>query len=167
MGAHAGIREDGAEMLGVPADAVRGGAGTILLVEDEGFVREVTSEVLRSAGYCVLMAKNATEAEREYVERCGEVDLLLTDVILPGENGRSLAGRLRLSHPELKILLVTGYVEQMGLLETGREECLAKPFSTRELLGRVKQMMRCGEFASCRDQRENEIRPAGGNASLA
>ena len=115
------------------ADGDDGGAATILLVEDEVFVREVASEVLRSAGYRVLTAKNAVDAEQAYRQCCGEVDLLLTDVILPGENGRSFAERLRLRHPTLEILLVTGYAEQLGELKSGREECLAKPFSTREL----------------------------------
>jgi DNA-binding response OmpR family regulator len=146
--------------------AAKGGtAGTILLVEDEGFVREVTSEVLRSAGYHVLTAKNAIEAERTYVQLWGEVDLLLTDVILPGESGSSFAGRLRLGNSRLKILLVTGYPEQMGLLETGREECLAKPFSKRELLARVKRMITGGELAHEREQLE--LRPASGSASPA
>jgi DNA-binding response OmpR family regulator len=115
----------------------------------------------------VLTAKNAVEAEREYLQHCGDVDVLLTDVILPGENGRSLARRMRLGNPTLKILLVTGYAEQMGLLENGREDCLAKPFSTRELLARVKQLMGSGELASLTGQGEREVRPAGGNASPA
>jgi two-component system cell cycle sensor histidine kinase/response regulator CckA len=142
-----------------------GGAGTILLVEDEVFVREVTSEVLRSAGYRVLTAKNAVDAEQVYVQSCGGVDLLLTDVILPGENGRFFAGRLRVSDPTLNILLVTGYAEQMRLLESGQEECLAKPFSTRDLLDKVKEMMPVREFTS--EQERLELRPAGGNASPA
>jgi CheY-like chemotaxis protein len=142
-----------------------GAAGRILLVEDEVFVREVTSEVLRSAGYLVLTARDAVDAEQAYVQRCGEIDLLLTDVILPGENGRSFAERLRLGHPTLKILLVTGYAEQMGLLESGREECLAKPFSTRELLEKVKEMMPVRDFAS--EHARIELRPAAGNASPA
>lgn len=137
----------------------------ILLVEDEVFVREVTSEVLRSAGYRVLTAKNAVDAEQVYLRRCGEVDLLLTDVILPGENGRSFAQRLRLTHPTLQILLVTGYAEQMGLPEDGHEKCLAKPFSTRKLLEKVKEMMQVRDFAS--QHTRLEIRPASGNASLA
>jgi|SRR5450432_1646521 two-component system cell cycle sensor histidine kinase/response regulator CckA len=147
------------------AGGEEGGAGTILLVEDEVFVRDVTSEVLRSAGYRVLTAKNAADAERAYVKGCGEVDMLLTDVILPGENGRSFAERLRLRHPTLKILLVTGYAEQMGLLEGGREECLAKPFSTTELLEKVKEMMPVRDFAS--EQARLELRPDAGNASPA
>lgn len=119
---------------------------TILFVEDEAFVREVTCEVLRSAGYRVLTVKNAAEAIREFDSKRGEVGLLLTDVVLPGENGRALARRLRQADPELRVLFVTGYAEQMGLSGTGYEECLAKPFSTGVLLQRVKQMINRGEL---------------------
>ncbi len=114
---------------------------TILYVEDEAFVREVTCEVLCDAGYRVLSAKNALEATRLFEARRGEVELLLTDVVLPGENGRSLAGRLQRQNPELKVLLVTGYAEQMGLTEAMQTECLAKPFSTEILLRRVRHML--------------------------
>lgn len=117
-------------------------AETILLVEDEAFVREVTGEVLRSAGYEVLIAKNAAEAAGVYARRRGGVELLLSDVVLPGENGRVLARRLRRENPELKVLLVSGYAEQMGLREEQEEEeCLAKPFSTEVLLRRVREML--------------------------
>ena len=117
------------------------GAGTILFVEDEAFVRDVTCEVLRSAGYRVLMAKNAAEAMRIYEARGNDVELLLSDVVLPGESGRAFAGRLRRENPGLKVLLVTGYAEQMGLRDGLQEECLAKPFSTEVLLGRVRQLL--------------------------
>jgi two-component system cell cycle sensor histidine kinase/response regulator CckA len=122
------------------------GAETILLVEDDGFVRDVTGEVLRSAGYEVLTAKDAAEAAGVYSARGGAVELLLSDMVLPGENGRALARRLRRENPQLKVLLVSGYAEQMGLqrvqegCEEG-EECLAKPFSTEVLLRRVRQTM--------------------------
>lgn len=114
---------------------------TILFVEDEAFVREVTCEVLRAAGYRVLTAKNAAEAMRIYEARGDEVELLLSDVVLPGESGRVLAGKLRRQNPWLKILLVTGYAEQMGLRDATQEECLAKPFSTEMLLARVRQLL--------------------------
>ena len=111
---------------------------TILLVEDEGFVREVACEVLRSAGYRVLTAKNAAEAEIIH-ERCGEeITLLFTDVVMPGESGRTLAAKLLGRNPRLKVLLATGYGEQMAM---SGEECLAKPFSSGELLRRVKCLM--------------------------
>jgi DNA-binding response OmpR family regulator len=69
------------------------------------------------------------------------VALLLTDVILPGETGRALATRLRCENPELKVLLVTGYAEQMDFGEGADEEWLAKPFSTEVLLRRVRRLL--------------------------
>ena len=116
-------------------------------MEDEAFVREVTCEVLRSAGYQVLTAKNGAEAGRIYDQFREEADLLLTDVVLPGETGRALAARLRLENPELMVLLVTGYAEQMGLREWEGEECLAKPFSSEVLLRRVRQLLDGGKAA--------------------
>jgi DNA-binding response OmpR family regulator len=115
--------------------------GTILLVEDDPFVREVTCEVLRSAGYRVLAARDGAEAERIYESRGNNVDLLLSDVILPGETGRSLAGKLRGKHPALRVLLVSGYGEQIAMLEAAREEYLGKPFSSEALLRRVRQIL--------------------------
>jgi two-component system, cell cycle sensor histidine kinase and response regulator CckA len=114
---------------------------TILFVEDENFVRDVTGEVLCSAGYTVLAVRNATEALAVYNEHLGEVDLLLSDVILPGENGRSLAKNLKLKNPALAVLLVTGYVEQMARQEAEHTECLAKPFSTEILLRKVRELL--------------------------
>jgi CheY-like chemotaxis protein len=118
-----------------------GGTETILFVEDEAFVREVTSQVLRSAGYRVLTAKNAAEAIHVYDQRSNEVGLLLTDVVLPGETGRVLSARLKQTNPALNILLITGYAEQMGLQDGDQEECLAKPFSSEVLLRRVRQQL--------------------------
>jgi CheY-like chemotaxis protein len=88
----------------------------------------------------VLLAKNAVEAVHVYEQCGGEVELLLTDIVLRGETGRGLAERLRRKNPALKVLLVTGYAEQMGLRE-GNQECLAKPYSTEVLLRRVRQRL--------------------------
>ncbi len=135
-------------------------AETILFVEDEKFVREVTGEVLRSAGYRVLTAKNAAEAVCVYDARRSDVDLLLTDVVLPGETGRALAGRLRRENPALKVLLVTGYAEQMSPPESKQEECLAKPFSTEVLLRRVRNRLdRRAQLVEAEDL----LKPACGN----
>jgi two-component system cell cycle sensor histidine kinase/response regulator CckA len=139
----------GAEITGADASAwgcsagggILAGAETILLVEDEAFVRDVTCEVLRSAGYQVLAARNAADAVRMYEARPSEVKLLLSDVVLPGETGPAMARRLRREHPELKVLFVTGYAEQMGLLEGKQEEFLAKPFSAEALLRKVRQVL--------------------------
>jgi len=116
-------------------------AETILFVEDETFVRDVICEVLRCAGYRVLTAKNAVEAVRIYEEHRGKTDLLLTDMVLPGETGRALAGRLRRGDPQLKVLLVSGYSEQLGVLKATQVDCLAKPFSTEVLLRRVRKLL--------------------------
>ena len=116
-------------------------AETILFVEDELFVREVTCDVLQTAGYRVLSAKDAIEAARLYEAHGSGVDLMVTDVILPGESGRVLAAKLQRKNPQLKVLLVTGYVEQMTQLEEKREECLAKPFSSDALLRRVRNLL--------------------------
>lgn len=114
---------------------------TILFVEDEAFVREVTCEVLQSAGYQVLPAKNAAAAVTLYGHRAGEVKLLLTDVVLPDEAGPALAGRLQRKNPELKVLFVTGNANQIALYEANTEEYLPKPFSTEVLLRKVRQVL--------------------------
>ena len=111
---------------------------TILFVEDEAFVRNVTCEILESAGYRVLVAKNAIEAECLYDAHCGDVDLLLTDVVLPGESGLILAACLKRRNPRLEILFATGYPEQMQSEMANRGECLAKPFSSTTLLRSVR-----------------------------
>jgi len=116
-------------------------AGTVLLVEDEDFVREVTCEVLRTCGYRVLSASNAREAEGIYRNEGLAIDLLLTDVVLPGETGCDLAKRLQMRNPGLKVLLATGYGEQMAKLTKSQELWLAKPFSREELVQRVRQKM--------------------------
>jgi len=84
------------------------GRGTILLVEDENRLREVTCEVLESAGYRVLKTRNAAEAISTFAEYKTIVRLLLTDVVLPGQNGRDLAKDLRSVCPTLKIIFISG-----------------------------------------------------------
>lgn len=127
--------------LGLAAELFRG-TETILLVEDEAFVRKVTHEVLQSAGYGVVTAKNATEAI-EQRERLPRVDLLLTDVVLPGRNGRALASDMRSRQPSLSVLFVTGYPLQLAEIEEAEpaEACLSKPFSAASLLRKVRQML--------------------------
>lgn len=97
--------------------------GTILLVEDEAFLREVTCEILESAGYRVLKTRNAAEATSTFGEYKSIVRLLLTDVVLPGQNGRDLAHDLRSVCPKLKILFISGYPENVvtrhGIQEDG------------------------------------------------
>lgn len=120
------------------------GRRTVLLVEDEAFVREVTADILESVGYRVLKARNAAEAMREFRRYGKIVALLLTDVVLPGQNGRDLACDLRTFCPGLKTIFISGYpenaVSRNGLTEDGMHY-LPKPFSLESLTRKVKQVM--------------------------
>jgi two-component system cell cycle sensor histidine kinase/response regulator CckA len=118
--------------------------GTILLVEDEDFVRHVTCEVLSFAGYEVLCARHAPEAMRVFRQHEEEVQLLLTDVVLPGRNGHDLARDLRAVRPTLKTMFISGYPEneatKHGMQEKGAVY-LPKPFSVESLIRTVGQAL--------------------------
>jgi two-component system, cell cycle sensor histidine kinase and response regulator CckA len=120
-----------------------GGSETILLVEDEAFVRKVTAEVLESAGYRLVIARGAAEAREAYRRGSDPVDLLLADVVMPGMSGRELAAEFTNSRPRARVLLMSGYSEQLALCDVsphGRQY-LAKPFSMRLLLRRVREVL--------------------------
>jgi DNA-binding response OmpR family regulator len=118
--------------------------GTILLVEDETFLREVTCEILESAGYRVLKTRNAEEAICAFGEYKTIVRLLLADVVLPGQNGRDLANNLRAICPSLRIIFISGYPENVvtryGIQEDGMFY-LPKPFSLQSLTRKVRQVL--------------------------
>ena len=135
---------DGATLLLGADEALLRGTERVLFVEDQTFVREVTGKILKSAGYRVLVTKSAAEASRAYDLASGGVDLLLSDVILPRENGRELARHLRRQNPLLRVLLITGYEEQMMKSETEYEfgRWLPKPFAARTLLRRVREVLK-------------------------
>jgi CheY-like chemotaxis protein len=135
------VAPDEYQSLGLGQEFFRG-TETILLVEDEGFVREVTKEVLQSAGYRVLMASNATEA-LAHGECLRQVDLLLTDIVLPGKDGRALAGVLRSLQPNLAVLFVSGYPLRLAEIAAAEpaEAWLPKPFSVAALLQKVRQVL--------------------------
>jgi CheY-like chemotaxis protein len=116
--------------------------GTILLVEDEPFVREVTCEVLMSCGFKVFSTGGATEAIQSFLDHDRKVDLLLTDLVMPERSGRDLALELKAVCPGLKVLFTSGYPQVLDIAE----ECastsfLAKPYSVRILVQKVEQML--------------------------
>ena len=119
------------------------GLETILLVEDEAFVRKVTAEVLESAGYSVVIAGNAPEALEAYGRRCQSVDLLLADVVMPGMSGRELAAEFKTRCPLGRILLMSGYADQLSLCQSSPDHkaYLGKPFSIGTLLKRVREVL--------------------------
>ncbi len=126
-------------------DSVANQSRTILLVEDESFVRDVMDEVLQSVGYRVLKMQSAEEA-LEFYRNCGEKpDLLLTDVVMPGRNGRDLARELRKQCPTMQTIFMSGYGESVALLGTERAAnlfYLSKPFSISGLLRKVEEVFR-------------------------
>jgi CheY-like chemotaxis protein len=114
-------------------------AGTVLVVEDEVTVRRLASRVLRARGYRVLEASDGGEA-LQLVRHSGPLDLVLTDIIMPGLSGPALVERLLPTTPDLKVLYITGYSEeairQHGLLPAGGA-LLEKPFTAHQLAERV------------------------------
>jgi two-component system cell cycle sensor histidine kinase/response regulator CckA len=119
------------------------GVETILLVEDEAFVREVTAEVLESAGYKLVIARTAAEALEVHRGRSAAVDLLLADVVMPGMSGRELATEFERLYPGARVLLMSGYAEQLALCGSSPsgKTYLAKPFCVRILLQRVREVL--------------------------
>ncbi len=126
------------------AEAVPKGHETILVVEDEPAVRKLTVSVLEHHGYAV-MAASGPEMATEIVKRfSGPIELLLTDVVMPGGNGVDLAGQVALLRPGIRLLLMTGHAHDViahhGALAEG-VSLLEKPFSPNLLLSRVRMVL--------------------------
>jgi len=120
------------------------GTETILLVEDEQAVREVAQEVLKRRGYTVLSASDATEALRIARDNAGRIDVVLTDVVMPGMTGPQLVERLRAEQPNLPALFMSGYTSDSVLrneVATGDASFLQKPFSTGVLAAKLRQVL--------------------------
>jgi PAS domain S-box-containing protein len=127
-----------------PASATRKGHETILLVEDEPDVRELTQMVLTERGYRVIEALTPEDAERLAGNNGAEIHLLLTDVVMPGMSGRELARRLTGRYPHLRVLYMSGYtynvIAQDGTLEEGIS-FLQKPFTPQVLTQKVRESL--------------------------
>ncbi|MDP6580550.1 MAG: PAS domain S-box protein [Vicinamibacterales bacterium] len=120
-----------------------GGTETILFVEDNVAVREMTATALASAGYTVLQAQSAEEAFETSARHDGPIDLLLTDVVMPARNGRELADELTTGRPDLMVLYITAYPGDptlAGALDA-THDVLEKPFGPNDLLRRVRLLL--------------------------
>jgi len=120
------------------------GQGTILLVEDEEGLRALNARGLASRGYTVLEAGNGLEAIDVLERSNGQIDLVVSDVVMPEMDGPTLARELRNRNPDLKIIFVSGYAEdafQKHLPEPGQFAFLPKPFSLKELVAAVKETL--------------------------
>jgi DNA-binding NtrC family response regulator len=120
------------------------GEETILLIEDDPRVRAAASRVLRSHGYRILDASNGATALALANAHRGEVELVLSDVVMPDANGPDVVARLRESQPDLRALFMSGYTSHAvlsnGLLEPGIN-LLQKPFTPEFLVKRVRQVL--------------------------
>ncbi len=135
--------EESAETARPPEPAARG-QETVLLVEDEPVILDLGKELLEMQGYRVLTAATPGKAIRLAEEHCGEIHLLLTDVIMPEMNGRELAQKLLSLYPGLKCLFMSGYTADIiahhGVLDEG-VHFLQKPFSLDALAAKVREAL--------------------------
>ncbi len=122
------------------AESLEGGHETVLLVEDEPMLLEISENMLKRLGYHVIAANSPSEAIRLAQEHAGEIHLLLTDVVLPGMNGRNLAEQLLSQYPGLQCLFMSGYTANViahhGVLEPDIH-FIQKPFSVKDLALKV------------------------------
>jgi DNA-binding response OmpR family regulator len=132
---------------------------TILIVDDEAEVREVLVEYFAAQGYAALAAESARAARARAAAR--GIDLALVDVHMPGEDGLSLARHLRERYAGIAIVMLTSasaVVDRVVGLEMGADDYIAKPFDPRELLARVKSVLRRTSSAGCADPGGGRVR---------
>lgn len=147
-----------AEDQPVPAAAAEiRGEETILLVEDQEEVRKYVATILRSYGYQVLESSGAAEASLIAQEHPHDIHILLTDVIMPGMNGKELADRIRRLRPKLKVIFMSGYPADMiarrGVLEQD-VAYLPKPFTPNGLAAKIREVL----SGPCRSGSEGHVR---------
>jgi CheY-like chemotaxis protein len=122
-----------------PPAAVQRGTETVLVVEDEPGVRDLITQILKSSGYSVLAAANGGEALLTCERFSGTIDLLVTDIIMPGMSGRELAERLASLRPELRVLHISGYTDQ-GMVKENMH-FIQKPFTPQSLARKVREVL--------------------------
>jgi DNA-binding NtrC family response regulator len=123
---------------------VKSASETVLLVEDEVGVRRLARRILDIAGYRVLEAANGDDAERLFARHADSIDLVVTDVIMPGCGGPELLGRLQVRAPALKVLYMSGYTEQSAARKTGIDRGLPfgqKPFTAAKFVRHVREAL--------------------------
>jgi CheY-like chemotaxis protein len=131
-----------AAATGTPQALMRG-TETVLLVEDEEDVRQLSAEILKTCGYTVLETGDPLEALTIGEQRNGAIDLLLTDMVMPGMRGSELAERLAATNPKLRVLRMSGYAEEM-IAAAASEPArlfLPKPFTPHDLAKTVRQAL--------------------------
>jgi len=128
----------------MPEPQPGGAGGTVLIVEDEPALREVTRRILSRSGYTVIAAATGHEAIEIAASHTGDIDVLLTDVVMPQMLGMEAAERIREFWPGVKVLFMSGYaqgvLDSQGVVEAGAD-LIQKPFSEAELLAALRQII--------------------------
>jgi PAS domain S-box-containing protein len=123
---------------------IKRGTETILVVEDEEAVRELICRILRKHGYTVISAESANECFQVIEHHKGTIDLLLTDVIMPGMNGKQLFDSITAEIPAMKVIFLSGYtydvIAKHGMLTQGTY-LITKPFTVSELMGKIRAVL--------------------------
>jgi two-component system cell cycle sensor histidine kinase/response regulator CckA len=125
-------------------ERLKGSGETILVVEDEAAVRSFVARVLRENGYQVVEAATGQEGLEAFIAEGDRIQLVLTDVVLPDGSGLQLAHRLLSRKPQLKVLLTSGYLDEVSQLTAIREKrfpFLPKPYTVTDLLRAVREAM--------------------------
>jgi CheY-like chemotaxis protein len=128
----------------IAAPVSLGGSETILLVEDAEPLRKLAAMFLKESGYHILSAADGQQALQVARQNSGPIHLLLTDVVMPGMNGRVLGERLAASQPGMRVLYMSGYTDTFiaghGVLEPGTH-LLHKPFTQEALTRKVRELL--------------------------
>lgn len=133
-----------ASLLQPRQPAARGGTETILLVEDEPLVRQLIRRALLSHGYHVLEATDGTDALKVFAGHLAAIHLLLTDVVMPGLNGRMLAARLLAEQPLLPVIFMSGYAEELTLDQRvlgAKQWFVDKPVAPEALARKIREVL--------------------------
>jgi PAS domain S-box-containing protein len=146
-----------------PREDLRGQGETILLVEDEERLRTMATRILARNGYQVCAAENGADAVRRAADPACPIDLLVTDMVMPGMLGVEVVTRVRTTRPQLPVLFISGYAQQVldfhGIAARDHD-ILQKPFAEAALLTRVRQALNRASIPSQRTPTETATDPA-------
>jgi two-component system, cell cycle sensor histidine kinase and response regulator CckA len=138
------VHETTAKLEPAPSPHVSRGSETILVVEDEDAVRTLICSILEKRGYAVLRARNGEEALSRSDAHAGQINMMITDVVMPSMNGSDLAAQLAVVRPDMKVLLMSGYTDNAivrhGVLSRNMA-FLGKPFAPEELVRKVREIL--------------------------
>ena len=117
---------------------------TVLLIDDDDMIVDVSEMILKKSGYDVVSAKSGKEAIEVYKENHNRIDMVILDMILPDMGGGDTYDRLKEINPEIKVLLASGYdkdYQGSDIMERGCDDFIQKPFNMNELLEKIKGVL--------------------------